>query len=235
MRISLLSLLCTLSLIHTSQANTPTTQDNYVDQLGNLKISRLLAAAYRGGDSYWGCGLPAKLFICVGPHDGGVHVIASSADRFKGLYEVERWANTAHGLRKKQHQEELKQLEARVDLFYKESKPLVGNEVELWNFIHRWKITNTPQPSAADSTPTNFDETAAALDVASGLVVCAGCFKCRAIHTYKLSDKSIRAECDFPKSLSKPTCYPSCSCCEDLGSLFCLRSRGMASHDNLPS
>ena len=165
------------------------------------------------------------MFICVGPHGGGVHhVIASSADRFDDIQALAKWANAAHQDRKRDHKEQLNQLQKRVDQFYKQSEPFVNNEVDLWNFIHRWKILNTPQLQDTDSLiSTHFDETAAAFEIANGLTVCPGCYKCRAVHTYKLSAKSIKAEAEFPGNLTAKLAkqHPSCSCCEDLGSLLC--------------
>lgn len=173
------------------------------------------------------------MFIGLVPHGGTVHhVIVSSADHFQGIQHLEDWAKSAHQARKREHQEQLSQLQKRVDRFYKESDPLRKDEVELWNFIHRWKIFNTPQLQDMDGsiTHTNFNVTAAAFDMANGLTVCPGCYKCRAVHTFKLSAKSINAEADFPGNLASKLAieHPSCSCCEDLGSLLCLKLKSKA-------
>lgn len=178
-------------------------------------------------------GLPAKLFICLVSHGESDHlVIASSADRFDDMPDLAKWANSAHKDRKKKHGEQLSQLQKRVSQFYNESDPFVKDEVDLWNFIHRWKILNTPklQDMEGSTVPTHFDEVAAALDVSKGLEICPGCYKCRAVHTFKLSAQSIKVEAEFPGNLAAMLAqkHPSCSCCEDLGSLLCVELKTKA-------
>lgn len=165
-------------------------------------------------------GLPAKLFICLVPHGGSIHlVITSSADHFDDIPDLARWANSAHIDRKNEHGERLSQLEERVTKFYQDSDRFVKSEVDLWNYIHRWKILNTPEQDIS----THFDEMAAALDIGRGLEICPGCYKCRAVHTFKLSAQSIKVEAKFPGNLAANLAkkHPGLSCCEDLGSLLC--------------